>query len=113
MVLSAHLYAKELTVSVDVRDIFGGTALKVLSSESYINRLFLMVRSMKFLFSVPSAPEQQAFIAVTLADTESNISAFVEQVKHITPMSKKISILLLPQDNGPHFPVHQLNSLVT
>ncbi|KAJ2750886.1 hypothetical protein GGI19_004841 [Coemansia pectinata] len=70
-----------------------------------------MVRSMEFLFAVPSAPDQQVFIAVTSADTESNISAFVERIKHMTPMLKKISILPFPDDNGPHFPVHQLNSL--
>ncbi|KAJ2107748.1 hypothetical protein GGI16_001413 [Coemansia sp. S142-1] len=108
----AHLYAKALTVSVDVRDIYSGAALRVLSSEPYITRTFPMVRSISFLFSLPSATEQQTFIATTSPDAESNISAFVKRVKQIATKLEKIGIIISPHDNGPPSPVQQLNDLV-
>ncbi|KAJ1884094.1 hypothetical protein LPJ71_009838, partial [Coemansia sp. S17] len=108
----AHLYAKVLTVSVDVRDIYSGAALRVLSSEPYITRTFPMVRSISFLFSLPSATEQQAFIATTSPDAESNIGAFVKRVKQIATKLDKIGIILSPHDNEPPSPIQQLNDLV-
>ncbi|KAJ2044569.1 hypothetical protein H4S04_006139, partial [Coemansia sp. S16] len=71
-----------------------------------------MVRSISFLFSLPSATEQQTFIATTSPDAESNISAFVKRVKQIATKLEKIGIIISPHDNGPPSPVQQLNDLV-
>ncbi|KAJ2859051.1 hypothetical protein GGH94_006311 [Coemansia aciculifera] len=109
--VSAHLYAKELKISVDVRGVYSGGALKVLSRRCFINHAFPMVRSIRFYLHLPSATEHQAFIAITSPDTDSSISTFVERIKHMAPMLKNISILLSPDDNRPHSPAQQLNIL--
>ncbi|KAJ2749732.1 hypothetical protein GGI19_005505, partial [Coemansia pectinata] len=106
----AHLYAKELTINVDMPDVYSGAALKILSSEYYINYTFPMVRSIIFMFSDSSKSEEPTFIAITSPDTESNISAFVQRIKQIAPMTKKATIRQLSYSrNGPQFSVQQFN----
>ncbi|KAJ2860939.1 hypothetical protein GGH94_005221 [Coemansia aciculifera] len=109
----AHLYAKELTISVDMPDVYSGAALKILSSESYINYTFPIVRSIIFMFSDSSKSEEPTFIAITSPDTESNTSAFVQRIKQIAPMTKKVTIRQLSYSrNGPQFSVQQFISTV-
>ncbi|KAJ2751547.1 hypothetical protein GGI19_004411 [Coemansia pectinata] len=107
----AHLYAKELKISVDVQGVYSGAALKELSRRCFINHAFPMVRSIRFYLHLPSGTEHQAFIAITSPDTDSSTSTFVERIKHMAPMLKNISILLSPDDNRPHSPAQQLNIL--
>ncbi|KAJ2057791.1 hypothetical protein GGI17_005443 [Coemansia sp. S146] len=109
----AHLHAKELTINVDMLDVYSGAALKVLSSESYISCTFPMVRSIIFMFSDSSKSEEPTCIATISPDTESIISAFVQRIKQIAPMTKKINIRQLPYSrNGPQFPAQQFSSIV-
>ncbi|KAJ2880372.1 hypothetical protein H4R27_004759 [Coemansia aciculifera] len=90
--LSAHLYAKELDISVGVLDVCSGAAVDVLACEPYINCTFPKVRSIKFTSMPPSALEWRSYSTTTSPDTESIISAFVQRVKQIAPMTKKITI---------------------
>ncbi|KAJ2048126.1 hypothetical protein GGI08_006083, partial [Coemansia sp. S2] len=107
--LPAHLYVKVLTVSVDVQDIYSGAALRVFSSEPYTTRTFPIVCSIEFSPYLPSATEQQTFIATDPPDIEFNISALVERAKHITTKLEKIGIILSSHDNEPPPPVQQLS----
>ncbi|KAJ2879299.1 hypothetical protein H4R27_005389, partial [Coemansia aciculifera] len=112
-VVPAYLYVKELHISVRVLDIYRGATLKELSCEPYIDRTFPKVRSIRFSLHLPSSFEQQAFIATSSPDTESNIGAFVERVKQMAPLVDRVYIS--PErsySSGPDFIVYQLSNLV-
>ncbi|KAJ2754574.1 hypothetical protein GGI19_002309 [Coemansia pectinata] len=103
----AHLFSKELIINAGVLDICNGAVLKELSCEPYIDIRFLKVRAIRFAFSLPSESE------IASPDTESNISAFVERIRQITPMLRKIGISLRPRISyDAWFPVWQFDSLV-
>ncbi|KAJ2248405.1 hypothetical protein GGI13_004671 [Coemansia sp. RSA 455] len=84
--LPAHLYVKDLTISVNVPDIYSGDVLKELSCEPYVNYTFPKVRSINFTFSMPSTEEQLTDNMTASFDIESNISAFVRRIRLLTPM---------------------------
>ncbi|KAJ2755030.1 hypothetical protein GGI19_001959 [Coemansia pectinata] len=87
----AHLYARELEIILTMLD----------------------VRSIKFKFLDPSALEQQAYNAIALPAIESNISAFVQRIKLIAPLAKKITISVSPlNSHEPLFPVQPFSDLV-
>ncbi|KAJ2751983.1 hypothetical protein GGI19_004121 [Coemansia pectinata] len=110
--LPAHLYAKELTIGVDVLDVYNGAAFNVLECEPYANCTFPKARSIDFTFSMPSTSEQPLDNATASPGTESNISAFVQRVKQITPMLKDIRISILTRDFRQYqFPVQHLDNL--
>ncbi|KAJ2062424.1 hypothetical protein GGI17_002426 [Coemansia sp. S146] len=92
-------------------DVYRGAALKVLSSESYINCTFPKVRSIKFKFLDPSALEQQVYNAIASPTIESNISAFVQRIKLIAPLANKITISVSPLNS--YKPLFLLSRLAT
>ncbi|KAJ2042509.1 hypothetical protein H4S04_007262 [Coemansia sp. S16] len=111
--LPAHLYVKDLTISVNVPDIYSGNALKELSCEPYVNCTFPKVRSIKFTFSMPSAEEQLTDNMTASVAIESNISAFVRRIRLLTPMMKEIRITTLSHGfNQRQLPAQRLDNLV-
>ncbi|KAJ1925378.1 hypothetical protein LPJ71_000191 [Coemansia sp. S17] len=111
--LPVHLYVKDLTISVNVPDIYSGDALKELSCEPYVNCTFPKVRSIKFTFSMPSAEEQLAENMTASVAIESNISAFVRRIRLLTPMTKEIRITTLSHGfNQRQLPAQRLDNLV-
>ncbi|KAJ2868484.1 hypothetical protein GGH94_000016 [Coemansia aciculifera] len=109
----AYLYARELEIIPTMLDVYSGAASKVLSSESYINCTFPKVRSIRFKFLDPSALEQQAYNAIASPAIESNISAFVQRIKLIAPLAKKITISVSPLNtHEPLFLVQPFSDLV-
>ncbi|KAJ2058850.1 hypothetical protein GGI08_003346, partial [Coemansia sp. S2] len=111
--LPAHLYVKDLTISVNVHDIYSGDALKELSCEPYVNCTFPKVRSINFMFSMPSVEEQLTDNMTASSDIESNISAFVRRIRLLTPMTKEIRITTLSHGfNQRQLPSQRFDNLV-
>ncbi|KAJ2056471.1 hypothetical protein GGI17_006174 [Coemansia sp. S146] len=74
-----HIYARELVISVGVRDICNRAVLKELSCEPYIGRTLPKAHSIKFTFSLPTEN------VIALHDTKANTSRFVRRVKEMAP----------------------------
>ncbi|KAJ2826629.1 hypothetical protein FBU31_003396, partial [Coemansia sp. 'formosensis'] len=109
--VSAHRFAKELVVAVDIIDIFSGAASTRLSR---IDHTFPLVCSIVFKFTPPSLGfGQQDYRAIAVPDIEASISAFVRRVKQMAPSMKKIGISLkLCRYNKHETPVHRISNLV-
>ncbi|KAJ2034531.1 hypothetical protein H4S03_004912 [Coemansia sp. S3946] len=111
--LPARMYVSELDISVDMLDVFSGAALKMLSSEFHIERMFPKARTIKFSFSLPEELEEAAGNVIASPDIESNISAFVQRIRLIAPMMKKTTISVVSLDfNRYPFPAQPSNDLI-
>ncbi|KAJ2698191.1 hypothetical protein H4218_003478 [Coemansia sp. IMI 209128] len=72
-----------------------------------------MVCSVEFLIVTPSQVELEAYTMTAQPNTESNIRAFAQKIKQVTPRLKHISIKISsPMVPESQVPICQFNSLI-
>ncbi|KAJ2254010.1 hypothetical protein GGI13_002389 [Coemansia sp. RSA 455] len=108
-----HLYAQELYITLGVFSVYNGTALNELLREPHSDFLFPMVRSLKVTFTRTTKEQRLLASSPSAQDIEPNIRAFVQRIRLMVPMTRKICILLESRsDNESQFAVQHFSSLV-
>ncbi|KAJ2064571.1 hypothetical protein GGI17_000898 [Coemansia sp. S146] len=89
--IPVHLLAKELSMEVNLRDIYFGHTLSMLSSQYDIAGVFPKVCSLEFQFVMIYSGLD---IAVNSQEIRQNITSFAQHIGQMMPMVRKVSVSL-------------------
>ncbi|KAJ2752844.1 hypothetical protein GGI19_003546 [Coemansia pectinata] len=108
-----HLHAQELDITLGVFSVYNGTALKELLREPHSDYMFSMVRSLKVTLTQTTREKRLLASIPAAQDIEPNIRDFVQRIRLITPMTKKVCISLQSRSvNESQFVAQHFGSLV-
>ncbi|KAJ2883785.1 hypothetical protein H4R27_002526, partial [Coemansia aciculifera] len=91
-----HHFAKELNLELSMSCICSGLALKMLSRTPYNGCAFPLVRSLTFRV-IPPLWHQRNYTGANQSESDTNISAFVQQIKEMVPRLDKVKVVIYTQ----------------
>ncbi|KAJ2027106.1 hypothetical protein GGH92_006126 [Coemansia sp. RSA 2673] len=94
---AAYHFAKHLTIVTDLHTVFSGGASEILCQAPYNGCPFPKARSLvcNVYWSPPPQQVGQEYSAIYPPNTEANVRAFAQRVKHMAPMVDDIVVPLL------------------
>ncbi|KAJ2067095.1 hypothetical protein IW146_000754 [Coemansia sp. RSA 922] len=108
-----HLHAQELDITLDTFSVYNGAALRELLREPHSDFSFPMVRSLKLTLTQATRKQRLLASVFTAEDVEPNIHSFVQRIRVMAPMTRRVCISLQsPAANEPEFAVQHFSSLV-
>ncbi|KAJ1915549.1 hypothetical protein GGI09_005699 [Coemansia sp. S100] len=108
-----HLHAQELDITLRVFSVYNGTALNELLREPHSDFLFPMVRSLKVTLTRTTKEQRLLSSIPAKQDIEPNIRAFVQRIRLMALMTRKVCISLQSRSNNEsQFAVQYFGSLV-
>ncbi|KAJ2833203.1 hypothetical protein FBU31_001945 [Coemansia sp. 'formosensis'] len=94
-----HHLAKELEIELDERTVYSGRALESLTLTPYDGCAFPLVRKLTLNLVAEELDDESKNADIDLSQAETNIGAFVERIKLMTPVVSDIRVQ--PQDLYP------------
>ncbi|KAJ2031818.1 hypothetical protein IWW57_000534 [Coemansia sp. S610] len=108
-----HLHASKLDITLEAPSVYDGTALKELLRVPQDSFLFPMVHSLRVVLAPTTQGQQLPASVLAAQEIESNVCAFVQRIRLVAPMAKKVCISLQPHSpDEPQFATRHLSSLV-